>query len=101
MASTLNSSSTREQVLASYADNASYAEDDSIAKARAFITACRLLLSPKFSAKRAKGSNSLEVEHDLAVYRNEKTDAEKFVAARSTSTATASVSHLSFGSFRD
>ena len=42
---TLNSRSTDAQVLTAYDDNASYEEDDSRAKAQAFITACRILRS--------------------------------------------------------
>ena len=41
--STLDSTSTLGQVESAYADNASYAEDNSVDKARAFVTACRLL----------------------------------------------------------
>jgi hypothetical protein len=41
---TLDSTSTLSEILAAYADNASYAEDGSATKARSFITACRLLL---------------------------------------------------------
>jgi len=40
---TLSSNSTDAQVLAAYDDNASYEEDNSRAKADAFITACRIL----------------------------------------------------------
>lgn len=39
----LSSISTDAQVFASYDDNASYEEDGDRAKAKAFITACRLL----------------------------------------------------------
>ena len=42
--STLTSASTLAQVKAAYADNASYVEDNSVAKCRAFITACTILL---------------------------------------------------------
>ena len=42
--STLSSSSTLAQVQDAYVDNASYAEDASVAKAKAFVTACRILL---------------------------------------------------------
>lgn len=38
---TLTSSSTAGEIEAAYLDNASYEEDGSVAKARAFITACR------------------------------------------------------------
>jgi len=42
--STLSSASTIDEIKAAYADNASYEEDGSASKARAFVTACRLLL---------------------------------------------------------
>jgi len=42
--SSLTSASTLAQIKAAYADNASYQEDADVAKARAFVTACRLLL---------------------------------------------------------
>ena len=41
---TLNASSTDAEVWAAYDENASYQEDDSTAKALAFITAGRILL---------------------------------------------------------
>jgi hypothetical protein len=40
----LSSASTIAEIEAAYMDNAGYAEDRSAAKARAFVTACRLLL---------------------------------------------------------
>lgn len=42
--STLTSSSTLAVVQSAYDDNASYYEDDDATKAKAFITACRILL---------------------------------------------------------
>lgn len=99
--STLNSSSTRAAVLAAYADNASYQEDDSLTKARAFITACRLLLSPQHSAKRTKGANSAEVELDLGLIRKELEDAQQYATARATDASGAAVQHISFAGFRD
>ena len=59
--STLNGSSTLAQVQAAYDDNASYAEDSSVSKCRAFLTACRILLrqtrsSSSWSLGRASGS---------------------------------------------
>ncbi|HEX8911075.1 MAG TPA: hypothetical protein VF796_01865 [Humisphaera sp.] len=50
----LNSTSTLAEIEAAYMDNASYAEDGSAAKARAFVTACRLLIlkTPKMTGTR-------------------------------------------------
>lgn len=42
--SSLSSASTLAQVEAAYDDNASYAEDGSVAKAKAFVTALSILL---------------------------------------------------------
>lgn len=98
--STLDSNSTRDDVLNAYADNASYQEDNSLTKAKAFVTACRLLLSPKFSARRSKGINGTEVELDLALIRKELENAQTFVAARDTASTGAAVTHLSFSNFR-
>ena len=42
--STLTSASTLTQIKAAYMDNASYSEDNSLTKGKAFVTACRFLL---------------------------------------------------------
>ena len=42
--STLSSSSTNDEVWNAYDDNASFEEDASLSKAKAFVTACRILL---------------------------------------------------------
>lgn len=44
MASTLSSTSTDTEVFAAYDDNASYEEDADLDKAKAFVTACRVIL---------------------------------------------------------
>ncbi|MFZ5833016.1 MAG: hypothetical protein ACOY3P_23260 [Planctomycetota bacterium] len=78
---TLNSQSTREEILAAYADDASYAEDGSAAKARTFITACRLLLlkMPKRVSKGGTGGEELEL--DTRLIQEEKTAAERWLMA--------------------
>ena len=43
--STIDSSSTAAQVRAAMADNASYEEDGSVSKCKAYITACRVWLT--------------------------------------------------------
>jgi hypothetical protein len=80
--STLSSTSTRAEVLAAYADNASYEEDASIAKAQAFITAVRILLSPKHLVQRVAhgGRSAEEVELDLALLREELKAAQGWLA---------------------
>jgi hypothetical protein len=61
--STLSSSSTLAQIEAAYADNCSYSEDNSVAKCRAFVTACRLLL--KYPRRTATPQAELETAIDL------------------------------------
>lgn len=41
---TVDSTSSRSEVQAAMADNASYSEDNSVAKARAYVTACNVWL---------------------------------------------------------
>lgn len=76
--STLSSSSTIEEIIAAYDDNASYAEDGSVAKAKAFITAVRILLRfPK--RERKGGASGAEHEFDPATLREELKDAQLYV----------------------
>lgn len=59
--STLTGTSTEAQCWATYDDNASYEEDSSVTKARAFITACRILIRRRPTAiGRGERSTSLE-----------------------------------------
>lgn len=58
--STLNSSSSCDDIVASYADSASYQEDGDAGKARAFCTACRLLLI-KIPQRSSKGDSAIEM----------------------------------------
>jgi len=77
--STLNSASTLADIKASYADNASYAEDGSPAKARAFITACRLLLLklPKRASK--GGGQGEEIELESRLFAEEIAEAKRYL----------------------
>lgn len=82
--SSLSSSSTLADIEAAYDDNASYAEDNSAGKAKAFVTACRLLIRryPKMSAgERA----SLALSPDLI--QKEMADALAWLATHDTSAA--------------
>jgi len=92
--STLSSSSTLAEVQAAYDDSASYAEDESVGKAAAFITACRVLL--RRLPKRAVhgGRETEEIELDPAMIRKELSEARRWIADRSTAT-------LRFASFQD
>jgi len=95
----LSSSSTLVEVKAAYDDNASYEEDASVSKAKAFVTACRFLLRrlPKRSAGSA-GSGEIELNSEQIERQLE--EARKWVAANDTAPAT-SVGHTRHSSFRD
>lgn len=80
--STLTSSSTLAQIKAAYVDNASYAEDNSPAKARAFITACRiLLLKLPRSAEGPGGGERVELEP--RIIQDEANRAHRWLALNS------------------
>jgi hypothetical protein len=77
----LTSSSTLVEVQAAYDDNASYAEDGDVAKAKAFITACRILLRrmPKES-----GTREQHFKMNPELIQKEMDAAQQFVAANDT-----------------
>ena len=74
----LTSTSTLAEVEAAYVDNASYAEVPSVPMARAFVTACRILIlrTPKATASR---EGSLQLNPELLL--KEKEAAEAWIAA--------------------
>ena len=79
--STLSSASTLQQVEASYADNASYAEDNFVAQCRTFITACRPLVL-KYPKRTGPPQAELTTARDLV--QAEKKAAEKWLEANDT-----------------
>jgi hypothetical protein len=93
--STLSSSSTLTQIKNAYLDNASYAEDASVTKARAFITACRILLLRL--PKRAAHGRGNEVEMDPRLIAEEMRSAQRWLVSSSDN----AIKHLSLEEFRD
>ena len=79
--STLTGSSSLSTIETAYGDNASYTEDQSVAKCRAFITAARLLLL-KLPSVAVKGSNSLSFR--LESIQRELERAQEWLEAHST-----------------
>jgi hypothetical protein len=79
--STLNSASTLAQIEAEYADNASYAEDSSVARCRAFITACRLLV---LKYPKSTGTPQAELTTAIDLVQGEKKSAEKWLESHDT-----------------
>jgi hypothetical protein len=98
--STLDSQSSLDDVRAAYADNASYQEDGSAAKCRAFMTACRLLLLhlPKRMAHGGRGNE--EIEMDLTVIQAEIREARQWLAVYGAAEAAARATFSSFENFR-
>jgi hypothetical protein len=80
---TLNSASTVAEIKASYADNASYHEDGSVPKAKAFITACRLLLLKLPKRVNTGGSQGEEVELDPVRLSDQIKEARAFIGEAS------------------
>ena len=76
--SALSSSSTLQEIIDSYMDNASFFEDSSATKALAFVTACSLLLMLR--PKRARHGEE-EIELNLALIQKQKQDAQEYIAA--------------------
>lgn len=100
----LSSTSTRDQVLDEYANNANYVVTGSTTEAKAFIAACTQLLSPRFSPKRMShgGRGAEEVELDLETIRLEKHDAAAWLNIHNdVSAGGAGVKHVDFSAFRD
>ena len=75
----LDGNSTEQEVNAAYDDNASYAEDYSIAKAKLFVTAVRILLRRTYSQE-SQSDTSLSSRVDLL--RDELRDAQAFIQKR-------------------
>ena len=81
--STLDSTSTRPEVQAAYDNNASYEEDNSPAKCRAFITACRFLV--RLTAQFVSASGSEQVGMDVKLIEGQLRDAKKWLTVNDTS----------------
>lgn len=97
--STLNGSSSLAQIKAAFGDAASYAEDDSITKARAFKTAVILLMQRTPKRTRIGGSGSgEEIEFDHATLRRFLDDVNRWIAAHPSA---GGVRHFSVERFRD
>ena len=84
--STLTASSSDTEVKAAYDDNASYVEDASATKARAFITACTILIRRLPNRSSLGGLSDFEL-NDLSA---ERETARKWLAANDRGTDAAS-----------
>lgn len=97
----LSSASTTAQVLAAYADNGSYEENDSLSEAKAFVSACRILLSPKHLVSRSAsgGRSGTEVEYDVTVVEREKDRSQRWIEQKLGESG--NVVHADFSNFRE
>jgi hypothetical protein len=99
--STLNSASSLAEIKAAYFDNASYSEDADVAKARAFITACRCLLMkiPRRVARGGPASEEIEMEPRLLM--DQIAEAKKWLTDNAPSSASdGAVRFSDFSNFR-
>lgn len=93
--STLSSTSTDAQVWSAYDDNASFEEDQDTGKARAFITACVILLRRRPSQTMVDGQSV-----SLVDVRSELTRARKWLALNRTDGG-AGTRFIDFSGIRD
>ncbi len=78
--STLDSSSTITEVYAVYDDNASWEEDGSTTKAKAFVTACRFMLRHAEEASRGGDRTTVSQKFNYEAIRAGMMDAKKYIA---------------------
>lgn len=96
--STLSSTSTLAEVQAAYDDNASWQEDSSVAKAKAFATACRMLLR-RLATEQAVGQERIRLDENLRQLRAELSHVTDWISVNATSSSPA-VTLLSFEELR-
>lgn len=75
----LTSNSTLAEVQAAYDDNASYAEENSTAKARSFITACRILIRRTMNRFDTRETS---IELNVELLQKELTGAQEWLEGR-------------------
>lgn len=88
LVSTLSSTSTLTEINAAYDDNASYAEDNSVSKAKAFRTAIAILIR-RVLADSTKGDKSLRFDHEGL--QRQLDEVAAFISSRDTSNSAVTV----------
>lgn len=99
--SSLSSASTIAQVEAAYADNASYLEDGSVSKCKAFITACTLLLQARPSKATHGGAGAESIELNLDVLQKQLESARQWFVANGGTSAGSGVQFVDLGNYRE
>ncbi len=72
----LDSTATYSQVEDSYLDNASYIEDNSVTKAKAFVTACTMLI---FLMPKQMGQDGKSITNSIEEVQQQKEKATQFL----------------------
>jgi len=88
LVSTLSSTSTLTEINAAYDDNASYAEDNSVSKAKAFRTAIAILIR-RVLADSTKGDKSLRFDREGL--QRQLDEVAAFISSRDTSNSAVTV----------
>lgn len=98
---TVDSSSTDAEVIAAIEDNASYREDDSETKCRAFVTACRVYLRRNLVVQGTADGLSIQINPQFV--RDELQSAQKWLDSINSGnlSATGRVRHYSVQNFRE
>lgn len=97
--SAFSSASTIDQLKAGYMDNGTYVEDNSPTKCAAFISCCTLLLIKIPTA--ARQGDSLAIDMDVGLIRDQLNDARKWLATSPASAQGGGVRVSDFGGFRN
>lgn len=85
--SDLSSANNIGEIKAAYANNASYVEDGSPAKARKFITACRMLIMRLPKRVSVGGGQGEEVELEVRTLQDQIGDAQRFLTTANVAAA--------------
>ncbi len=101
MTSTLTSASSNAEIEAAYIDNASYQEDADAVKARAFVTACRVILLKR--PQRVGQGNKLNLEYNLELVEKQLQAAQQWLATNPAAQGATnpSIRHPDFTYYRD
>lgn len=97
MASGLDSTSGYSDAKAAYLDNMTWYEDGSVSKAKAFVTACSMLL---FLIPKRQQDGQFDTEIDPGVIKGQMADARKFADGQNASGTGKAVSQARMGGFR-
>jgi hypothetical protein len=94
---TVDSSSTLAEVEAAYDDNASYLEDNSVTKARAFVSAARILIR-RYPSSQASGDAAVTLP--IQQIKQELDEARQWLELRDTDRSPTEVSWADVSDFR-